>query len=334
MRQSRESMSWSRPAPYVPGGSRRCGWWPPFVAVLGEVGLGVGADVVVGRRARRGRRRGVPRRRGARWCAGTRPGRSRRCAASRRCGGGPVPRDGMGSRPVTRREASSQTGRTPSRARASATSSPAVRIALVPHRDRPTELRPVAVVGCSAPAEESASAWPVSQARRDRDGLGVDGVEVAAGRQDVDQAAQRRPAGPGRDEAAVQRVHGVVELVGGAGSRGDDLAGPRTPGRRRLLRWSSCRTAGRATTRCRVHSGVVHRLDERARQLSGPRLDPVGRPGRRADSSRPSASRSPGSARGAAPDLAGAQDGEHEVDPVRPPGPGPGRAARRGSGRP
>ncbi len=45
----------------------------------------------------------------------------------------------IGSRPVTRREASSQTGRTPSSAKASAMSSPAVRIALVPHSDRPTE---------------------------------------------------------------------------------------------------------------------------------------------------------------------------------------------------
>lgn len=47
---------------------------------------------------------------------------------------------GMGSRPVTRREASSQTGRMPSSANASAMSSPAVRIALVPQRERPTEV--------------------------------------------------------------------------------------------------------------------------------------------------------------------------------------------------
>ncbi len=45
----------------------------------------------------------------------------------------------IGSSPVTRREAASQTGRTPISARISAMSSPAVRMALVPHAERPTE---------------------------------------------------------------------------------------------------------------------------------------------------------------------------------------------------
>ncbi len=43
------------------------------------------------------------------------------------------------SRPVTRRDWSSHTGRTPSSANTSAMSSPAVRIADVPHTDSPTD---------------------------------------------------------------------------------------------------------------------------------------------------------------------------------------------------
>ncbi|COX48612.1 Uncharacterised protein [Mycobacterium tuberculosis] len=45
----------------------------------------------------------------------------------------------MGARSMTRREASSHTGRTPSSASTSAMSSPAVRIAEVPHTDSPTD---------------------------------------------------------------------------------------------------------------------------------------------------------------------------------------------------
>jgi hypothetical protein len=46
---------------------------------------------------------------------------------------------GIGSSPVSRREASSQTGRAPSRASTSVTSSPEVRMLAVPQTDRPTE---------------------------------------------------------------------------------------------------------------------------------------------------------------------------------------------------
>ena len=44
------------------------------------------------------------------------------------------------SRSTTRREASSQIGRTPSSASTSAMSSPELRIAEVPHTDRPTDV--------------------------------------------------------------------------------------------------------------------------------------------------------------------------------------------------
>ena len=53
--------------------------------------------------------------------------------------GRPSSASGIGSSPVTRRDASSHTGRTPSSASTSATSSPEVRIAEVPHTDSPTE---------------------------------------------------------------------------------------------------------------------------------------------------------------------------------------------------
>ena len=46
---------------------------------------------------------------------------------------------GITSRPVTRREASSHSGRTPNRASTSAMSSPEVRMAEVPQIDSPTE---------------------------------------------------------------------------------------------------------------------------------------------------------------------------------------------------
>ncbi len=53
--------------------------------------------------------------------------------------GRPSSSRGIGARPVTRRDASSHTGRTPRSASTSATSSPEVRMALVPQIDRPTE---------------------------------------------------------------------------------------------------------------------------------------------------------------------------------------------------
>ena len=76
------------------------------------------------------------------------------------------------SRPVTRRLTSSQTGRTPSRASASATSSPWVRMAAVPHTDRPTDAGQPPVSSRWRASSESASCWPASQASRDGTALG------------------------------------------------------------------------------------------------------------------------------------------------------------------
>ena len=53
--------------------------------------------------------------------------------------GRPSSSSGTTSSPLTRRDASSQRGRTPISARTSAMSSPDVRMADVPHTERPTE---------------------------------------------------------------------------------------------------------------------------------------------------------------------------------------------------
>ncbi len=71
------------------------------------------------------------------------------------------------SKPVTRRDASSHTGRQPSSARISAMSSPCVRIAEVPHTVSPTERGYSPVSARCRASSESASACPTSQALRD-----------------------------------------------------------------------------------------------------------------------------------------------------------------------
>ena len=130
------------------------------------------------------------------------------------------------SRRATRRDISSQTGRTPSSAKTSAMSSPDVRIALVPHTRQADAARvgPV-VVAAVALDQRLGHRLPGLPGEPGRDGLGVDGVEVAAGRQHVDQPAQRRPGRPGRDEAAVEGVQHARDLVGGAVEPGHDLLG-------------------------------------------------------------------------------------------------------------
>ena len=81
-------------------------------------------------------------------------------------------------------------------------------VALGPHRARAPDGQPDRARAtrrcrsrCRA-SSESASATPTSQALRRRDRLRVDGVEVAAGRQHVDQAAGRRAGRAGGDVTA------------------------------------------------------------------------------------------------------------------------------------
>ena len=71
-------------------------------------------------------------------------------------------------------------------------SSPEVRIAEVPHTDRPTDCGQLAVVGAVALQQRVGHRQTGLPGQPRRHRLGVDGVEVAAGRQHVDQAAQRR----------------------------------------------------------------------------------------------------------------------------------------------
>ena len=86
--------------------------------------------------------------------------------------------------------------------------------------------------GMGAGLGEVALDEAVGQGRADlprqpgRDRLGVDGVEVAAGRQHVGGAAARRPARPGRDVAPGQPGEQVGDLVDRSG------AGPARGGRR------------------------------------------------------------------------------------------------------
>ncbi len=99
------------------------------------------------------------------------------------------------------------------------------------------------------------------------DGLGVDGVEVAAGRQHVDQAAQRRAGGPG---AGRSRRSGRARR--GRSRRWWRPAAARPRGRRRSRMsarraWAVCSVPARPPPppdRRRVPVRVLHRLDQGA----------------------------------------------------------------------
>ena len=219
---------------------------------------------------------------------------------------------GTTCRSMTRRDASSHTGVTPISASTSAMSSPAVRIAEVPQTDRPTDCGIVAGVGAVAVDQRIGHrlAGVVGQPGRHR--LRVDGVEVPAGGQHVDQPAQRRTRRAGRDEAAVQRVQHRGQLVAGAGQPRHDLVGGELqdpPTRRIRLSQLRFHHAGhRRRPPSRASSAAC--TSARACASMRPR-----RPGRR-PSFRPSADRSPGSAFDlTAPDLRGPQHRQHQVHP-------------------
>ena len=72
-----------------------------------------------------------------------------------------------------------------------------------------------------------------------RDRFGIDGVEVAASRQHVDQSTQRRAGRPGRHVPAIQSVQDRGDLVAGAGEpRYHLLAGEAQSGSNMLVRRS------------------------------------------------------------------------------------------------
>lgn len=120
------------------------------------------------------------------------------------------------------------------------------------------------------------------------------------------------PDGPAGYEAAVQRVHGVGEFVGRGRHARDHLGGREGEDVGDRVR----QTCGDPGHRLRVPVRVVHRLDKGARLL----LDLVG--GGAGGGGLVEAQRlaQPGEGRRTAPDLAGAQDRQDQVDPVVPGG--------------
>ena len=93
-----------------------------------------------------------------------------------------------------------------------------------PHRqaDRPRPVTVVVAVARQQRIGHRATGFP-GQPRRHR--LRVDGVEVAAGGQHVDQAAQRRTRRSRRDEPAVEGPQDLVDLARGSREPGHHLGG-------------------------------------------------------------------------------------------------------------
>ena len=181
--------------------------------------------------------------------------------------------------------------------------------ARAPHRQADAARVGPAVVAAVALEQRLGHRLPGLPGEPGRDGLGVDGVEVAAGRQHVDQPAQRRPGRPGGDEAAVERVqHARSSSSVVPSSRGHDLLGgepqhaarPRSPetvgdrvGPRRRVPAGvpPCRRPARGPRpRPRRRAGLRSRVARRAR---APRAGRAGA-ARRPRSGGRAASRAPG----------------------------------------
>ena len=95
----------------------------------------------------------------------------------------------------------------------------------------------------------------------DRQRAGVDGVEVAPGREHVEPPAGRRAGRAGRDVAAAQRAQHVVQLVAGRRHARDDLLAPRSAARRsRRRRRSRARRGTRGPASPRVEQRGEQRL--------------------------------------------------------------------------
>ncbi len=290
---SAASISGSRPGAVGAGlGAEDPGGGAPLVAVLGQVGRRVRAHVVVLVRLVQARRPAARRRRAASTTCGnaSRKKPEMRTVTSMR--GRPSSASGIDleagdpARRLVPDRPARRAAPAPRRCRR-----PAVRIALVPHTDRPTERGYVAGVGAVAGQQRVGQrlAGLPGQPRRDR--LGVDGVEVAAGRQHVDQPAQRRAGRPGRDVAAVegvQRRGRSRRWCRPAAARPRSAANSSTPRDRRVAPSTSATTAA-GRRGAQPASSIA--CDQRA----GLRLDrvDVGRVGAPSSSS-PSASRRPG----------------------------------------
>ena len=343
-RQLRASISGSSPAPYAPGlepkmrvvARRRS----PCPALVGQRQCAAD-EVLLGRLVEVGHQP-APRRRAARRRAGTRRGRSRRCARSTSMRGRPSSSSGH------HLEADHAAGLVvPDRPDAQQREHLGDVVALGAHgagapdgeADRRAGSAPVSARWRRDQRVGQRRADVPRVARRDR--LRVDRVEVPPGRQHVDQPAGRRPGRAGRDVAALERAQHVGHLVGGAGEPGHDLGGgelqhphdigrsgrqapppPRAgPSRRASRRCPSPATSRRASVSMQVdrRPRPFGPARPRRRECRGRRR---GRPGvgqqqllvepeRGGQGGAQARQRSP-----AAPDLGGAQHGEHRVDPL------------------
>jgi len=137
-----------------------------------------------------------------------------------------------------------------------------------------------------------------------RDRAGVHGVEVAAGREHVDQSAQRGAGRACRDETTVEGVQQGIHLVGGATQPRDHLG--RGEGERR----PDGGVVVQGVDGVRVPARRGQGLDE----ASGLRLEVVDLSGARSLGQPQSGPQTGNGVADAAPDLRGAQHREHEVD--------------------
>ena len=137
--------------------------------------------------------------------------------------GRPNSANGTTSTPVSRRFSACQTGRTPSRARISAASSPWVRMALVPQTlmltlsgitPRLFQI-PLQDLLCQLSTDPpSGLRW---QAAR------IDRVEIAAGGKDMSHAARRRTAGASRNVTPIEPAQKIFDLVAGPAQIGHQI---------------------------------------------------------------------------------------------------------------
>ena len=300
-----------------PAWSRRSGWWRAARrrARRGRPGRGRGRSCR--RPARRGRRPAAPRRRA---CATTCGNASRkkpeiRTVTSMR--GRPSSASGIGSRLVdpARRLVPDRPDAEQREHLGDVVAGGAHRGG-APHR-QPDRLRPVAVVVAVAGQQRVGHRLAGLPGQPGRHRLRVDGVEVAAGRQHVDQAAQRRADGPAGMKppsracstwsisSVVPASRGTTSVAANLSIRGDvggcpvsaSTASASQPGVLQRRRPARGRVASTASTAARSSSP---------------------------SSARPSACAQAGHGLVAAPHLAGAQDRQHQVDPgARPSGAAP-----------
>ena len=241
--------------------------------------------------------------------------------------GRPSSSSGTGSTPVTRPDSSAHTGRAPRRARASAMSSPWVRMAAVPHTTSPTEAghSPVSLPVAVA---DGVGQRPADVPRRPgRQRLRVDRVEVPPRRQHVRHAPGRRPRRPRRHVPPVQRPQACSRSRRWSLQRGNE----HVAGEPQRFVDRSSPSCGRPCRRSRFASASIASMRPMPwRTAVVEAAAGFGQQGRR---SRPSPSATAAAATGPGPGGGGAarRGGRSRASPS---GGGRGCGGRRGSGRP